>query len=235
MWAWLFKDLALGGRWLALVLAVYCFNLAVAPFSGPLFLFLALSLPVVLVMGGLMIEASNETDPLWCSLPLSRADIVRGRYFTALVAILSGLGLSWLVGQVVSRFLLRLPGGPPAYLDLRVYAFFLAALLFAAGLFFPFYFRFGLGKGTTIFMAVFGGAMIGLSALAQTLGYLLGAGGVPTDPAFWRQAAHLVRPSPAGGAGEAGLWILGGFLSLAFAFFLGSISISIKHFRAREF
>lgn len=235
MWTWLCKDIALGGRWLALVILLFIFQLAVGVISGWLFFVWGMTLPVLLAIGALLIETIDETEVLWCSLPLTRGDIVRGRYFSVLAGVLTGTAISWSVGQISARFIFSLPGGPPAFLRLSVHALLFSFLLFGLALFLPFYFRFGLSNGAKYFLATFLGVMFVGALVTQVSSFLVGSAGSPFDPWVWMQVAALFDSRPAPPSAGTGLWFLGFFLVLSLAAFTGSAALSTKFYRAREF
>lgn len=125
------------------------------------YFFLGIALAAALAVYVPVMEWHRKTELLLYSLPVRRADVVLHRYR---VAVLS-CGMAWIAWTLTGRLLLPLfdagRTGPALCMTFPgALAFFIAAsLLFA--LFFPFYFRLGLGRGLLAFLPV----GLGLSAL----------------------------------------------------------------------
>jgi len=177
------------------------------------------------------VEWFQEADPMLHSLPVSRTVIVIGRYLTAILAC-GVAGLAW---SATGRLLLPLldPGraGPPLWTTLGgILTYFLSAgLLFA--LFFPLYFRFGLGKGAVAFLAV------SLTLLGMGYGTAgLAGGGAPSRTLGIGGPSTLIRLQVTallenmGVAGALTLILLGSGGVLAISLFLSRFWYARREF-----
>ena len=156
----------LASRW-PWLLALVAFGLYAASPLGWISLAYML-LGGVLVLGCLLITAAIEdkfkTETLVASLPLRRSTVVAGRY------LLAGL-LTLACGAVVFGALVplsrlvrgepRMLMNPALMLSVDAAAGYLLFVVLLVGVFLPFYFGLGLGKGS----AFFSGALMALSAV----------------------------------------------------------------------
>lgn len=162
------KDLALARPFLLVgvpLLALQLFGLAVSP---PAFFLVTLLLAGLLAFGSLAIEEVQGTEILWCSLPVSRREIVFARYLTTLLGLCGGLGVSWATGRLATSGILGGVGQTAPRIPLAPYGVISILLLLGGALFLPCYFRFGAGRGLVLFAAL----IAGLAFLLTFLGWV---------------------------------------------------------------
>lgn len=182
------KDI-LAARWLLMAgLPIYLVQLITVGWIEPLFLGATLLFTVFMAFGSILIEELQGTETLWCSLPVTRREIVLARYLTALIGSALGLafsrGVAWLL-QIAGP----LPGGrQPADPGLAAYVILFLLLSLIAAFFLPFAFRHGAGKGSLMFAAFGMGGIILASALAQAALYLAGLSNPMLAPEAWTVA-----------------------------------------------
>jgi hypothetical protein len=127
----------------------------------------------------LIVDWSQEADRFLASLPVDRRDVVRARYVQALGAAAVGTLLYALYGRVwlafaTRRLLERWPDARGWESVEGLLAFFLVAWVVSV-VYLPFHFRWGLGKGTWLFLAslalviVVGAALLRWLSLPWTL------------------------------------------------------------------
>jgi len=136
-----------------------------------------------------VIEWYQETDPMLHSLPLRRGSVVVGRYIVALLA--GGIaGIAWTTtGRLLLPILDAGRTTPAMWMTIEGGLTFLIAVGLLVSLFFPLYFRFGMGKGALAFL----GASLGLLALGYGTADLAGG---PAQPG----TLGLIPPSALIGA-----------------------------------
>jgi ABC-type transport system involved in multi-copper enzyme maturation permease subunit len=199
------KDIAAARRILLIVLPLGILQLAVFASVGPFILPAALFFSAILASGSIALEETQRTELLWNSLPVSRGQVVFGRYLTVLLGILVGLGLSWAVGQVVGRLLaagggaINTASGSTGTVDPAPFASPIAlapifvVLALSAALYLPFYFRWGAGRGAVILSAVGVGTMLIITLLFQWLLQENGYSSPMLQPGAWRDADPAAR------------------------------------------
>ena len=133
---------------------------------------LAVGILMTLGLAGaiLLIDDTQRTDTLFAALPVRRKEIVAGRFLSA--AFVTAICLILFMGGIVG--LRALLGARAAHLGVLLsfrtgLAFVLAAAGFHA-VFFPLYFRHGLGKAVLRFLAIVLGASIIFSLVLQAIG-----------------------------------------------------------------
>ena len=105
----------------------------------------------------LLIDWKHDADRFVASLPVSREDMVKARYAGALGAAVCGTILYAFYGRVLlgfggERLLRRWPGTPGWESVEGLLALFLVAWVVGV-IYLPFHFRWGLGKGSWLFLA----------------------------------------------------------------------------------
>jgi hypothetical protein len=95
------------------------------------------------------IETVMKSDLLLCSLPVSRTQIVVGRYVSCLVFILVGAAGTLLYGLLLDRLFDQASFGANAHLP--AFISLIGVTFVGLSLFLPFFFRLGLGKGIVAF------------------------------------------------------------------------------------
>jgi len=181
------KDVSAARWFLLLILPLFAVQLIGVAAAPPAFLVVTLLFSALLAFGFLGIDEIQGVEALWCSLPVSRLDVVLARYVTTLLGTVVGLGISWTVGRVAFEWMSRDPQGSTVHIEAPVYAslFFLIAV--AAALYLPCYFRWGAGKGLQVFSVIVLGLVVAGAAAGSLLVSL--ADGAPT-------LAHLNNPDP---------------------------------------
>jgi hypothetical protein len=121
----------------------------------------------------LAIDWTQDADRFVGSLPVSREDVVRARYGEVLGAAVGATILYMLYGRVLfvfatQRLLERWPGARGWETAEGLLAFFLTVWLVSI-VFLPFLFRWGLGKGSWLFLVCMAPVIVGTAALARGL------------------------------------------------------------------
>lgn len=149
-----YKDY-LASRWLWLSAVILYFLYIVEPMGqsvmvmvfGAMYIFGSLAITLIW-------EEQNRTEALYASLPLTRRQIVSGRYLLVGFIVLAGAAV--IFGTVVLGLaLLRAPAyqsalGPLLSAEAGVGYFFTAVVLLTG--FLPLYYRLGLAKGGLVFL-----------------------------------------------------------------------------------
>jgi ABC-2 family transporter protein len=232
------KDFMAGRWWWLLFTASY-----VLYFTFPLMQRLGLMVGAVALITAcvfvtLFLEDRYKTETFYASLPLRRSSIVLARYILTGLLSLAGLAFVFLYGYLLTSVVklrwMTIDLGSLLSLDgITGFALFTA---FLAALYFPFYFRHGLAKGSFIFAAVLLGLAIvlaGAERLAANVLHLtetLFTAEFLKDPGLGIvRAIGTVRDS-------AGLPL---FVGAAFILLAGmlavSIRLSIRFYQKREF
>ena len=214
-----------------LILGVFFLASLQAVPADEAFFLLSLALAAALSLCVPTIEWYQETDPMLHSLPLRRESVVVARYLVALIA--GGLaGIAWTTtGRLLLPILDAGRTNPAMWMTIEGGLTFLIAVGLFVSLFFPLYFRFGMGKGAMAFL----GASLGLLALGYGTAHLAG-GPAPSG------ALGLIPPSALIGArvgalmgslGPAGTLTV---VLLGIALIFGaSLRLSQRWFGGREF
>ncbi len=185
------KDL-IAARWLLVILVpFYVLQLAAFSSSASMFFLTTFIFSALLGFGSVGMDDYENTETLWCSLPVARSQVVLGRYLSAVIGMITGLVLSWLTGVMVRAIG---AGGSDQVLShgpwTQVSIFAMMALL--AAVFLPCYFRFGAGKGLLVFSALAVGALILLSLAIPLTLLLAGQASLLTDAARLREMAAKI-------------------------------------------
>ena len=153
LWA---KDFVVS-RWLWLLILGADILYLRPPFSQELaFMISGIGLVLVWVFVTLFLEDRYKTEVFYASLPLKRSTVVLARYvlvgFLALVSAAWTFVHGYLLNSVVKLRFIRIDLRSLFSVEGIAGYFFFAAFL--AALFFPFYFKLGLGLGALIFAVV---------------------------------------------------------------------------------
>ena len=162
------KDLVVSGWFLLAVMPLYAMQLAGVAAVPPALLVVTALFTAALAFGPIGIEEVQGTETLWCSLPVSRREIVFARYAATLGGIALGLGTSWTVARAANALVAsasRTASDVPAP---GAYAGLLIVFLLCAALYLPCYFRLGAGRGLMLCAVL----MLGLVAIVSVLGWL---------------------------------------------------------------
>lgn len=181
----IWKDFVAARRFLLLVIPLGGVQLAVLASTPPIYPIAALTFAALLGFGSIALEASQRTELLWNSLPVTRDDFVTARYLVALIGITGGLLLGWILAQLAA-LPVSLPALGPAFTNFSAHALMFGILVLSAAVFLPLHFRFGPGRAVIFFSAVALSAVVLVSLLAQAI---LSAKGYPSpisDAEAWR-------------------------------------------------
>lgn len=174
------KDVVLTRWFLAILVPIYVAQLVGLSWTPPAFLLVTLLFTAIIAIGPLVVDEIQGTEILWCSLPLSRQDVVFARYGSTLLGIAGGLALSWIIARFVIGALA--PGAPTAeLLGPAAYAAFFLVLTLLAALFLPCYFLFGAGKGLLAFAGLCLCLLVALTLGAAAVSAYLGDGLSPSE------------------------------------------------------
>jgi len=226
----IWKDLYVSSRLLLFVIAFGVLQLAVTASVGPVFLPAALLFSGFLGFGSIFVENAQRTETLLNSLPVSRGKIVTARYMSVLLGIMVGLGISWAVGQVVTRAIPGNAGDPAPFASLLALCFLFVPLALIAAGFLPFYFRWGLGRGLVLSMVTVAVLILLSPVLVKLVLPLTGYSSPLLDSATWievgsRLASWLI---PRWG------FVLGVMLSFAALTMTASCFVSWRLYRTRD-
>lgn len=180
-------------RVLLAVFGVFILAALQVVYLDELYLMLGVLLAATLAVYVPFVEWFQETDPMLHSLPIHRDAVVLARY---LVAILAG-ALAGVVWSVTGRILLPLlragRGDPAMWVTLEGGLTFVLVVGLMAVLFFPLYFRMGMGRGAVAFLGLALAFLLLAYATAGVAGGPGVGGGIPMG------AESGAGPPPAGG------------------------------------
>jgi ABC-2 type transport system permease protein len=103
----------------------------------------AMAVAYILIANASVYDEKNNSDMLWCSLPVQRKTIVGAKYISSLIFMLIGLGSSALCGAVMRIINLPMPGNFITVTN--VLGIFVGIAIFIST-YFPFYLKFGYAK-----------------------------------------------------------------------------------------
>ncbi len=169
---------------------------------------------LLLAFGSVGVEEAQGTEVTWCSLPVDRRQIVLARYATTLLAIALGLGVSWLISGRV--------------LGLVAHASVFFLLTVTASLFFPCYFRMGLGRGMATFAIVTLALLALFTGAGALISFLTDGSPIPDMSDEQRLAAvdawvHRMEP-----------FLASGLIVAALALASASAALSVRWYSARD-
>lgn len=226
------KDLVVARWFLIFGIPLFALQLALTASLAPVFVIFTMVFTGLLGFGSIGLEDHQNTESLWCSLPVTRREVVLARYLSTGLGLLFGLGLSWSIGLAAAQLM-----GTGSNRDAAVSAGILAhATLFAllallAAIFLPCYFRFGAGKGLVVFSAVAIGVLIVAPLLLHLTLLLAGYGNPLMDPQVWRRGAEKLRAEEGARLAQR---VVGGLVVLASGAALASAGLSIRFFEKRD-
>jgi hypothetical protein len=166
----------------------------------------------------IIVDWTQDADRFVASLPVSREDVVKGRYAGALGAAAVATVLYALYGRVLlavatGRLRDRWADASGWESPLALLAFFLTVWLVSAA-YLPFYFRWGLAKGAWLFVA-------SLAPLGVVVVWLLQG---------WPSPGGLALPATTAGLAAA----IVGFLAVAAALGWASLRLSVRFYAGRD-
>ena len=226
------KDLVVARWFLVFGLPLYALQLALTASQAPVFFIFTTVFSGLLGFGSIGLEDRQNTESLWCSLPVTRREVVLARYLSTGLGLLLGLGLSWSIGRVAARLMGAAADGDASVpTGLLAYAALFALLALLAEVFLPCYFRFGAGKGLVVFSAVAVGVLIVAPLLLHLALLLAGYGNPLMDPEVWRRGAEKLRAEEGARLAQR---VVGGMAVLACGAVLLSAGLSIRFFEKRD-
>jgi len=214
-------------RWFwLLALVVYFLYGVISIKQDVAFMAVGVALLLGLVALTLVVEDRYRTEVLFCSLPLKRSTIVRSRYLLSGFLVLFG-------GLIVFGYrhflysldkVKALSTNPFLHLTLEELLGFVTLAAFLICLFYPLYFRYGLGKGAFLFTVILLGLLITTIGITALLSSWFDTGDLFTLRSIAKVKDLLGPP----------LFLLGAVaLNLAIVFF--SIRLSIRFYDQRDF
>jgi ABC-type transport system involved in multi-copper enzyme maturation permease subunit len=159
------KDAVAAGWFLLAGMPLYAVQVAGVASVPPALLAVTALFTAALAFGPIGIEEVQGTETLWCSLPVSRRQIVFARYAATACGIALGLGTSWGVARAATALVRIGPRQASEILGTDPYASLFAVFLLSAALFLPCYFRLGAGRGLMLFSLLVLGLLVSMSAL----------------------------------------------------------------------
>lgn len=150
MFALIRKDLIACRLFLLIGLAVYVLY-GMSAFQQPLIFFIMnIGVTILLVQLPIVVDDKYRMDTLVCYLPPSRSKVVLARYSIALIAVLTGLGLHYGLGAILSVYFEE--QGFWALCEPQAVLAFCIVPVALVSLHLPCFFCFGFGRGTFVFV-----------------------------------------------------------------------------------
>jgi hypothetical protein len=234
MFALIRKDLIACRLFLVFGLAIYALY-AVSAYQQPLGYFMVnIGAIILLVMTPIVVDEKYRADTLVCYLPPSRSKVVLARYVMALIALLSGLGLHYGLGAILSiRF--EETGFWTLCAPQAVLAFCIVPVALVS-LYLPCFFRFGLGRGSFVFVALIAALTILVTSPLVTIDLLSANGGFVLRREMIQHpelalVALIDHVSEAVSSGRFCAVVSIGSVALVSA----SLALSIRFFQRRDF
>jgi hypothetical protein len=134
-----------------LLAAIYALMSITAARHAQAFFVLGVAFAAVLIVAVPAMEWMFDADRFVCSLPVSRATLVLGRYLSAFGAIALGL-VVWMGSAALLSS--RYTGADPSlsrWVSVDGAVAYCVILVMLVAIFLPCYFRYGLGKGAAVF------------------------------------------------------------------------------------
>jgi ABC-type transport system involved in multi-copper enzyme maturation permease subunit len=179
------KDVVIAGWFLSVLLPLYAIQVAGLVTIPEVLVVVTLLFTGALAFGSIGIEEVQGTEPLWCSLPVGRRQVVFARYATTALGIGVGIGLNWVVARGAANWVFVDSRMPARLLGGGAYALMFAAFLLVAAVYLPCHFRLGAGRGLMLASAILLAVLVTVSALGSLVVHL--AGGAEALEALRRQ------------------------------------------------
>jgi hypothetical protein len=212
-----------------LVAPSYLVPAMVAARAGGAMLWVHVAFGAAAIVSACLLEARSGADRFVHSLPVTRADVVRGRYGTAVVAALIVMGVGAAFGLVVGA---ASPDGAwPRWLAPDAGLAYLVVMAIITAVYLPCYFRWGYGAGSVVAAMLLAGLVLAGDA-AGSAARMDTAGG-QAQPGLPR---GLVMRLTAAAVGQWGL-VAASFAAFAVAAMLlaASAAIAARAYRNRQF
>jgi hypothetical protein len=233
MWHLLAKDVRLVAPYLWIVVPVHALYSIQAFLSPELYFWMNLAAALAWTVAVTAIEWHVDADHLVASLPVARAAIVSARYASAVGGVAVGAALFVLYGHVTMAVATERVAahwqGSPSWATVDGVVAFVAVGFVAVIAFLPFFFRWGLPLGASLFSAA---AAVVLAAGVVLAGAASPAPAATAGALSWSGAVRgwLIELSVAWGPWVAALMVLAGAAALGAA----SVWLSIRFYEARE-
>jgi hypothetical protein len=222
--------------WLLLLLAYLLYGTLpyrVNPFS----VVLAIAFLLGLNVAPLFFEDIYKTEGFFSCLPVKRSRLVLSRYGLAAILVAAGGGLVFSYGKILDLLFGTVNPAERGSFLLSPQGFlgFLGTTVFLLSLFFPLFFRLGLGRGLIGFSILLSGVIIALDGMGMVLAAINRSGEPQIREYFQKPWLGLVRLLEA--IKESTGFPL--FVLLVLVFLAGttlvSLRLSIRFYEKREF
>lgn len=145
------KDFRVGRRYLWLIVPIYLAYGAMFFLATNVFIFVNAIYIFFAAFGLVFLESKYKSDLLFCSLPMKRSVIVIGRYVNSVLIVVIGAAVCFAYGAILYQVF---PQAQTMFafssIIIDVIPFTLWTLM-ALSLFYPFYYKLGLGKSAFAF------------------------------------------------------------------------------------
>jgi ABC-2 type transport system permease protein len=231
------KDFIISRFYLLLILPFYLLQaLAFSRLSEHGYYLVHLAAILGMMAVPLILEDMGKTDQTLCSVPLARATIVYARYLYSMMFII--LGTLFCIAYAYCLSLLSGFAGidwlPPFSVPASLLTFYMLFLLVMIHL--PFYFRYGLLKGTMVHLFILLALLFAILAIQSVSGYLSGITSALVDPEYLRDRGGWMVQSLERAFRSHGSLVTYGFLSaIALVAAFISMGLSIHFYNERDF
>jgi hypothetical protein len=229
------KDLRVvaGFGWLLawLVAPSYLVPVMTASRAGGMIFWVNVAFATAALVSVCLLEARSGADRFIHSLPVTRADVVRARYGTAIALAAVVLGIGAAAGMALA--LATAPPGAawPRWFSPDVGLAYLVVMAIVIAIYLPCYFRWGYGRGSVAAAVLLAGLVIAGDAIgneADSLARLApGAGGLPRG----LLVRTVVAMADTWGLAAASLAVAAAVAGLLAA----SAALAVRAYRTREF
>jgi hypothetical protein len=233
------KDLRLVAPYLWLIVPVHALYSIQAFLNPELYFWMNLAAALAWTVAATTIEWHFDADHFVAGLPVTRAAIVSARYASAIGGLVVGAALFVLYGHATAAVATERAAahwqGAPSWATVDGVVAFLSIGFVAVAAFLPFFFRWGLPLGASLFAASTVVAVSGGTVVARALSRTTPAGDVLagiTGSLSWSEAVRgwLLALSEAWGPWVAALMVLAGAAALGGS----SLRLSIRFYERRE-
>ena len=162
------KDLLICRRYIPVAIILFLAYGSAAFVASEFFYVACAFLSVAIGICPIFIDSRYHGDLLFSSLPIRRGWTVGGRYISnlliATVAAICSVLYGWLLSSIVESITIVPFGRLWMFIPIIV-----VSAMLLSGIFYPFYFRYGLGKGSI----VFGFTLLGIVAVGYATGLIV--------------------------------------------------------------
>ena len=208
-----------------LVAPSYLVPAMLAARAGGAFLWVNVAFGAAAIVSVCLLDARSGADRFIHSLPLTRTDVVRGRYGTAVVLALVVMGIG--AGFGLAVWSASRDGAWPRWLSPDVGLAYLVVMAIIISVYLPCYFRWGYGAGTVVAAALLAGLIVAGDVVGTREEGATMLAGLPRGFAVRMTAAAVAR----WGLVAA---MLGGVAAAA-ALLTASAAVAARAYRDRQF